>query len=134
MVLLWFLLGILAIFLISRYNESNKIFWVLFVSFIGGFTAMSMISKTTHTKDKKNVVKVNHYTQALASESNCYVFNNLLAGSTCDNTCEANVPKLVGYNDLLSNNILYYQDVCVSKRIVHILPNPPNNKMFFDTS
>ena len=69
---------------------------------------MSMISKTTHTKDKKNVVKVNHYTQALASESNCYVFNNLLAGSACNNTCEANVPKLVGYNDLLSNNILYY--------------------------
>lgn len=47
MALLWFILGIVLILLISRYNESNKLFWILFASFVGAFTVASIVKQAT---------------------------------------------------------------------------------------
>lgn len=57
MALLWFLLGIAIIFCIGRYNESNKLFWVLLISFIGSFTAATVVYKTVKG-NKSHATKV----------------------------------------------------------------------------
>lgn len=53
--LLTFIIGIIGIFLIARYNKSNKLFWLLVISmmsgFIGGTIAANMKS------DKKSNVE-----------------------------------------------------------------------------
>lgn len=60
MTLLWFLLGIILIFLISRYNESNRLFWILFASFVGAFTVASVVLNSTKhdTKSKVDLVQM----------------------------------------------------------------------------
>ena len=42
MVLFWFILGTIAITLIARYNESDKLFWKLFLAFVLGFASCKM--------------------------------------------------------------------------------------------
>nr|DAJ24125.1 MAG TPA: hypothetical protein [Caudoviricetes sp.] len=59
--LLWFFIGIFIILCIGRYNESNKLFWVLLVSFVGSFAVATVIVKSTsHNSDetKKSTVQV----------------------------------------------------------------------------
>lgn len=59
MALFWFLLGVVIIFGIGRYNESNKLFWVLLLSFVCSFTVASVVLKTTHEERKESVVQMN---------------------------------------------------------------------------
>jgi len=59
MALFWFFIGIVIILCIGRYNESNKLFWVLLVSFIGSFTAASIVVsvlRDNQDKESKNQV------------------------------------------------------------------------------
>ena len=56
MTLLWFLLGVFTIFLISRYNESSKLFWTLFLCFIGGFTVASIALEKSKDGSKTELV------------------------------------------------------------------------------
>lgn len=46
MILLWFFVGILIIFAIARYNESNKLFWVFLLSYVMGFAGTKMVYDT----------------------------------------------------------------------------------------
>lgn len=57
MALFWFICGILLILGIARYNESNKLFWILLVSFIGAFTAASIVESALN-KQKKEFMKM----------------------------------------------------------------------------
>lgn len=52
MILLWMLLGIAIAFCIGRYNESNKLFWILFTSFMVGIAAGTAYLKLN--SDKQN--------------------------------------------------------------------------------
>lgn len=60
MILLWFVLGILLAFGIARYNESNKLFWQLAVSFILGYAATVMVTRTINGSERssENLVQV----------------------------------------------------------------------------
>lgn len=70
MSLLSFLIGLFIIFCIGRYNESNKLFWILLISFISSFTIANVVIKATSGKDKK-IEKISCVspTQAPASKS-----------------------------------------------------------------
>jgi hypothetical protein len=46
MILLWFFVGILIIFAIARYNESNKLFWLFLLSYVMGFAGTKMVYDT----------------------------------------------------------------------------------------
>ena len=48
--LLIFLLGIIVIIGIARYNESNKLFWTLLISFLSGMAVASVYNTVTATK------------------------------------------------------------------------------------
>lgn len=43
MVVLWFVIGILVITGIARYNASNQLFWQLFLAFLLGFAVTKMV-------------------------------------------------------------------------------------------
>lgn len=60
MILLWFILGILLAFGIARYNESNKLFWQLAISFILGYAATVMVTRTINGSERssENLVQV----------------------------------------------------------------------------
>ena len=54
--LLIFLLGIIVIIGIARYNESNKLFWTLLISFLSGMAVGSVYNiVTAPEKNGKNV-------------------------------------------------------------------------------
>ena len=47
MILLWCLCGFTTAFCIGRYNQSNKLFWALFTSFVIGIAAAAVYNKYT---------------------------------------------------------------------------------------
>jgi len=58
MILFSFLLaGILLILGISRYNENEKLFWQLFVSFIGAFAATVAVVSYLDNKEKQDKIE-----------------------------------------------------------------------------
>lgn len=54
MILLWFFVGILIIFAIARYNESNKLFWTLLLSYVMGFAGTKMVHDTIYGGKQSN--------------------------------------------------------------------------------
>lgn len=52
--LLSFFLGIICIFLIARYNKSNKLFWILLISMLGGFVG-GTIAANMDSEKKVNI-------------------------------------------------------------------------------
>lgn len=60
MILLWFLFGIALIFIIARYNESNKLFWTLLFAYVMGFAGTKMVYEIHHgnEQDDVNVMQV----------------------------------------------------------------------------
>ena len=54
MILLWFALGTLLAYGIARYNESNKLFWQLFLAFVLGFTATVVCNRAFHSEERSN--------------------------------------------------------------------------------
>lgn len=55
MILLWFVLGLLLIFGIARYNESNKLFWILLFSYVIGFAGAKMVIDVHQSNKQSNV-------------------------------------------------------------------------------
>lgn len=58
MTLFWFMLGTALIFTISRYFESNKLFWLLYLSFVMGFAGTKMYIDMTGDGQQNNVSSV----------------------------------------------------------------------------
>lgn len=54
MILLWFILGIVLILGIARYNESNKLFWTLLFCFVMGFAGTKMILDIHHGNEQRS--------------------------------------------------------------------------------
>lgn len=81
MILFWFALGIVAITLIARYNESNALFWKLFLAFVLGFAVAKMVLPNHYSyeseRNKDTLTQVCPI-QALMASSGTTI--NLLAG------------------------------------------------------
>lgn len=56
MILFWFLVGILGIYLIARYNQSNKLFWILLFSYVGMFTAGTIFAKANSAESRNKTI------------------------------------------------------------------------------
>lgn len=61
MILFWFLLGLFIILCISRYNEDDKLFWKLMVSFVGTYAAATFVYKYIESQKQD---KVEYYSPA----------------------------------------------------------------------
>lgn len=132
MSLLLFLIGLFIIFCIGRYNESNKLFWILLVSFISSFTITSVVVKAASEKSKK-VEKVScvSLTQAPASKSGIF----LLADYAIAGTQVSFDTKPVGKGTLCSLYNSTNNSSCSGLNDVFIkMIKPPQNVNYFDDS
>ena len=121
MALFWFICGILLICAISRYNESNKLFWTLMVSFVGAFTAASVIIAMCNDEHKENVVANVSPTQLYVNTTNT---NALLA------TVFYNTTNDVSYDTSVAVSKDYYisNDILPWSRVSNLNDKPPQNK------
>lgn len=82
MVLFWFILGIALIFCIARYNESNKLFWSLFIAYVGAFTVATVVLSTKNREPKKVNLTQAYPTQLYASAPNLFGLSDDVSCST----------------------------------------------------
>lgn len=124
MTLFWFLLGIAVIIGIARYNESDKLFWSLFVSLIGTFLAVSVVCTYINSKKQNKVEYItSNPTQVLYSGSHIYA----LAGPTVTANNGVAAPVPVSKDDIMMCVI----DNVLSKVVVSARDQPT---IMFDTS
>ena len=57
---------------IARYNESNKLFWNLFIAFVGAFTIASIVIAISNREPKKENLTQMYPTQLYVSASNVF--------------------------------------------------------------
>ena len=103
MILLWFMLGILLIFVMARYNESNKLFWQLLFSFVIGFAGAKMVLDTIHSDEKSN----DHLTQVCPTQvptTSLSTLSYYITSDTfeADNVVTAQKPVSQGITPVLS--------------------------------
>ena len=70
--LLIFLLGIIVIIGIARYNESNKLFWTLLISFLSGMAVASVYNTVTAPEKNDNKVTLTKSTPMCQIPSDIY--------------------------------------------------------------
>ena len=131
-----FLLGLLIIFGIARYNESNKLFWALFVSFVLSFAGTKIIVDTFSDDERSDTTLIQTPPmQGLDAASDTCLC--LLAGELLSTDVKA-TSKLAGQvcaSGYYECNITSSNVVGVTQGLyLHILPNPPNDVIMFDTS
>lgn len=121
-----FVLGIVLIVLLARYNESNKLFWTLLTCFTLGFVGSTLVYKTFYKKESKAKVEQVQPTQALAMTSGSLIYllaDDTLPASvkvTSNPVSQANVPTTN-----ISSTLSYASGV-TQGLYLHVLPNPPN--------
>lgn len=130
-----FILGVLIILSIARYNQSNKLFWTLLVAYILGFTGTKLVYDNFHEKKQSQQSLNQAYpTQGLLTMNNAFVrIDENISYTTTETTSnpvgQANTP---GYIE--DCHTLSYVPGVTQGLYLHILPNPPNNPILYDTS
>lgn len=87
MILLWFVLGIILIFGIARYNESNKLFWTLLLSYVMGFAGAKMVLDAHCSNEKGN----DNLTQVYSTQMSATSLSILTYYITSDTSKNSNV-------------------------------------------
>lgn len=134
MTLFLFIVGLILITLISRYNESNKLFWALLTSYVLSFAGCKLIIDNFGHNESDNTFMQVQPTQGLAASSGSLVY--LLAGEdlsaptkvTSEPVSQAIVPAIersVTLSDVSGVTQGLY---------LHALPNPPNSVGILDDS
>ena len=121
-----FVLGLLIITGIARYNNSNKLFWTLLTCFTLGFVCTKLVHDAFSTNEKSNVITMQAQpTQALAVTSGSLLY--LLTDESLPTSVK------VASNPVSQANVPTSSDTTLSDvsgvtqgLYLHALPNPPN--------
>ena len=130
MTLFWFLAGLATCIGIARYNEDDSLFWKLFISFIGAFTAATVVKTQLENENQEKVVKVEKATvptQVLQSTPSTINFYSLADVSQAATKREKS-PKPVSKDSLINHN-----DSSLSK-VFGSIRGQPQMFNYFDTS
>ena len=130
MTLFWFLAGLGVCIGIARYNEDDSLFWKLFISFIGAFTAATVVKTQLESENQEKVVKVEKATvptQVLQSTPSIINFYSLADVSQAATKREKS-PKPVSKDSLINDN-----DSSLSK-VFGSIRGQPQMFAYFDTS
>lgn len=121
MALFWFICGMLLICCIARYNESNKLFWTLLVSFIGAFTAASIVIAISSDNNDKSVIANVSPTQLYISTSSA---DALLTDVSYDTTYDVlNCPSVT-----VSQDYYVSKDILSCSGVSNLEDKPPQDK------
>jgi len=131
MTLFWFLTGLAACIGIARYNEDDSLFWKLFISFVGAFTAATVVRTQLESENQEKVVKIEKATmsptQVLQSTSSTISFYSLADVSQAATKREKS-PKPEVSDSLINEN-----DSSLSK-VFGSIRGQPQMFAYFDTS
>lgn len=73
--LLMFFIGIVSIFLIARYNKSNKLFWILLLAMLSGFVGGTVAANIGNNK-QDNITMVSNDSGSLIADNSILFINN----------------------------------------------------------
>ena len=121
MALFWFICGILLICGIARYNESNNCFCTLMVSFLGAFTAASVIIAMCNDEHKENVV-------ANVSPTQLYVSTQPSLLCAMDATYNTTYDVPTSTSVTVSKDYYISNDILPCSRVSNLNDKPPQNK------
>lgn len=136
MTLFLFLLGLILITLIARYNESNKLFWALLTCYVLGFTSVKLAYDCFGKEGSKDDTSVQvQPTQGLIATSGSLMYllaDDSLAATVKETSKPVSKAIAPATNDvtLTSSNV----SGVTQGQTVHILPNPPNRVDIIDDS
>ena len=99
--LLIFLLGIIVIIGIARYNESNKLFWTLLISFLSGMAVASVYNTVTAPEKNGKNVTLTKSTPTCQISSDIYCLMKGEDQST--NSLNAKLVSKIGLNSDCNN-------------------------------
>jgi hypothetical protein len=125
MVLLWFVIGILLILCIARYNESNKLFWQLFLAFILGFAATKMVTHT-NSNNQSNVALTQVYPTQVSNAYTWGIISHNLGAKELY-VVTAQTPVSQEYTPVLHESKITLNKTCgkVRDQPQETLTNPP---------
>jgi len=129
-----FILGLVLITLLARYNESNKLFWVLFTGLMLGITAHVIVNDMSTGKESNATVMNVEPTQALAVAPTSLVY--LLVDEPLLTTVKATSKPVSKATAMFNEGSVTLSDVSgvTEGPYLHILPNPPNVVSIVDDS
>lgn len=99
--LLVFVLGIIVIIGIARYNESNKLFWTLLISFLSGMAVASVYNTVTAPEKNGKNVTLTKSTPTCQISSDIYCLMKDEDQST--NSLNAKLVSKIGLNSDCNN-------------------------------
>ena len=131
MTLFWFLAGFAVCLGVARYNEDDSLFWKLFISFVGAFTAATVVKTQLENENREKVVKIEKVTtsptQVLQSTPSTINFYSLADVSQAATKREKST-KPVSKDSLINQN-----DSSLSK-VFGSIRGQPQMFAYFDTS
>ena len=110
MTLLAFISIIGAITLIARYNESDKLFWSLLVSFVGAYAAVN-VAVNLLNDDKKDDKVVMIEKSPMQVQESMPLLSGFLVDISLSATMREKSPKPAGKDMLLDNNNVITSEV-----------------------
>ena len=130
--LFWFLAGTALCIAFARYNEDDSLFFKLFISFVGAFTAATVVKTAMENDNQEKVVMIEKApmspTQVLPSTPCINLFDYTLAGVSRAATKREKSPKPVSKDSLINHN-----DSSLSK-VFGSIRGQPQMFEYFDTS
>ena len=131
-----FIVGILLILGIAKYNKSNKLFWTLFTAYTLGFAGMKLVYDSFSEKaGSEQSLNQAYPTQGLNLASDtcmCFLADEPMKTNvkvTSKPVGQANTPEYVE-RIYTSSNV----QMATPGLYLHNLANPPNSVILYDTS
>ena len=127
MILTLFLIGIILIALIARYNESNKLFWTLLTAYTLSFAVTKMMLPSSSEQKDETTLLQTHPTQGIVVTPGTFMY--LLPEDTAiihEGKLSNPVGKDTVYASEKESLILSKITTTARDQPVHMLPNPPN--------
>lgn len=92
-----FIAGMIAIFLIARYNRSNKLFWILLTAMLTGFAGVSIFTHVTNGDEKKISVDQTNLMQLPTASTAMFADNYLPAETLVETSTNSASPVVSEY-------------------------------------
>ena len=132
MTLFWFLAGTALCIAFARYNEDDSLFWKLFISFVGAFTAATVVKTQMDNENQEKVVMIEKAsmspTQVPQSAPCINLYDYTLTDVSRAATKREKSPKPVSKDSLINPN-----DSSLSK-VFGSIRGQPQMFSFYDTS
>ena len=132
--LLMFVIGLIAIIFIARFNESNKLFWTLLISFVSGIAVAGVYDNCTHQNKNENKVTLTKSTPMYQSPLSMFCFMK-----TGESDTTKPLAKSVS-NILLTSDCTYFrssknmENPILTRRSAPLIRGQCTKSFIYDTS